>query len=110
MTGVQTCALPISPRPFEFHKVAEFLCGVRDAMQGEYSIGLYGGYYVTEAMYNIGLIDTYWQCWGFSDRYLSDNYDILQWSNGTPWFKEIPYLFDANHVKNVEAVSYILTE
>lgn len=99
-----------TPRPMEFSKVAEFLRGVHDAMQGEYGVGLYGGYYVTEAMYNIGIIDAYWQCWGFSDRYVSDNYDIIQWSNSTPWFEEIPYLFDANHVKNAEKVSYILTE
>ncbi len=95
-------------RPEYFYKLADFLLGVKDVMQGEYSVGLYGGYYTCEAMYNMDLIDAYWQCWGFSDRYLSDNYDIIQWSNGQYYFDEIPYKFDANYVKNPEKVSYIL--
>jgi hypothetical protein len=95
-------------RPEFYSDLAEFLLGVKEAMQGEYGVGLYGGYYTCEAMYNMGLIDAYWQCWGFSDRYISENYDILQWSSGYYYFDEIPYKFDANHVKNVEKVSYIM--
>lgn len=95
-------------RPEYFCDLSAFILGVKDAMQGEYSVGLYGGYYTCEAMYNVGLIDYYWQCWGFSDRYISDNYDILQWSTGYYYFDEIPYKFDANHVKNIEEISYIM--
>lgn len=93
-----------------FGKVAEFINGVKDVFKGEYSVGLYGGYYVNEAMYNLGLIDAYWQCWGLSDRYISNNYDIMQWSSGHYYFEGIPYLFDANYVKNPEKVSYILED
>lgn len=90
-----------------FDKVAEFLVGVREAMQGEYGVGLYGGYYVNEAMYNLGLLDAYWQCWGFSDGYLSKNADIVQYTTGQRFFDDIPYYYDANYVKNIEKVSFI---
>ena len=93
-----------------FGKVAEFINGVNDAMKGEYTVGLYGGFYVNEAMYNIDMIDAYWQCWGLSDKYISNNYDIMQWSSGDYYFEGIPHLFDANHVKNPEKVSFVLEE
>lgn len=89
-------------------QVSAFLCGIEDVMQGEYGIGLYGGFHIVEAMHNVGLIDAYWQCWGFSAHYLSDNFDMIQYSNSYRHFKEIPYVFDANYVKNPEKVSYIL--
>lgn len=93
-----------------FYKVGEFINGVNDAMQGEYSVGLYGGFYVNEAMYNIEYIDAYWQAWGLSDKYLSNNYDMIQWSGTCYPFKEIPIVFDANYVKNPEKVSFIFLE
>lgn len=95
-------------RPESFNKVAEFLIGVREALNGEYGVGLYGGYYVNEAMYNLGLLDAYWQCWGFSDGYISDNFDIIQYTTGARYFEDIPYVFDANYVKKLEKVSYIM--
>ena len=91
-----------------FDKVSEFLIGVRDVMQGEYGVGLYGGYYVNEAMYNLGLIDAYWQCWGFSDGYLSKNADMVQYTTGRQFFEGVPYYYDANYVKNIDKVSFIL--
>jgi len=93
-----------------FAKVGEFINGVKDAMNGEYTVGLYGGFYTTEALHNSGVIDAYWQCWGFSDRYLSDNYDIIQYTTGRYFFNEIPYQFDANNVKNIEKISFILED
>lgn len=93
-----------------FGNVAEFIRGVKDAFNGEYSVGLYGGFYINEAMYNINMIDAYWQCWGLSDKYVSNNYDIIQWSSSTYFFENIPYVFDANYVKNPEKVSYILED
>ena len=79
-------------------------------MNGEYTVGLYGGFYTTEALYNSGVLDAYWQCWGFSDRYLSNNYDAIQYTTGRYFFDEIPYQFDANHVKNLEKISFILED
>lgn len=93
-----------------FAKVGEFINGVKDAMNGEYTVGLYGGFYTTEALYNSGVLDAYWQCWGFSDRYLSSNYDAIQYTTGRYFFDEIPYQFDANHVKNLEKISFILED
>ena len=93
-----------------FDKVAQFLIGVKEVMQEEYSVGLYGGYYVNEAMYNLGLIDAYWQCWGFSDGYLSKNADMVQYTTGRRFFDDIPYYYDANYVKNIEKISFILEQ
>ena len=95
-------------RPLRFSNVAEFLRGIHDAMRGEYGVGLYGGYHVTEAMYNLGVIDAYWQDMEFSNGYVSDNYDIIQWSGDKILFQELSHKFSANYVKNVEKVSYIL--
>ena len=91
-----------------FDKVAQFIMGVKDAMQGEYGVGLYGGYFVNEAMFNLGLIDAHWQSLGFNSGYLSPNMDMFQSSSSTPWFSEIPTVFDSNYVKNPEKVSYIM--
>ena len=96
-------------RPESFSKVAEFILGVKESMQGEYGVGLYGGYYVGEAMYNLDLLDAYWQCWGFSGGYISENFDMMQYTTGYKYFEDIPYVFDANYVKNIEKVSYILS-
>lgn len=95
-------------RPLSYSNVAEFLRGVHDAMNGEYGVGLYGGYHVTEAMYNLGVIDAYWQDMEFSNGYVSNHYDVIQWSNDRFWFNEIPYKFKANQVVDIEKVSYIL--
>ena len=94
--------------PGRFSDVAAFILGVKDAMEGEYGVGLYGGFYVTEAMYNMGLIDAYWQCWGYSDSYVSQNYDMIQYASSSRYITGVPYLFDANHVKDPEKVSYFL--
>ena len=91
-----------------FDKVAQFIMGVKDAIGGEYGVGLYGGYYVNEAMYNLGLIDAHWQSLGFNDGYLSPNMDMFQSSSSTYWFSDIPIVFDSNYVKNPEKVSYIM--
>jgi hypothetical protein len=76
-------------------------------MQGKYGVGLYGGFYTCEAMHNLGLLDAYWQCWGYSDKYLSNNLDMIQYTGGIKFFDEIPYHFDANYVKYPEKVSFI---
>lgn len=95
-------------RPESLNSVVEFIQGVRDSMQGKYGVGLYGGFYTCEAMYNLGLLDAYWQCWGYSDKYLSNNLDMIQYTGGIKLFEEIPYYFDANYVKYPEKVSYII--
>lgn len=94
-------------RPENLSSVVEFINGVRDSMQGKYSVGLYGGFYTCEAMYNLGLLDAYWQCWGYSDKYLSNNFDMIQYTGGIKFFDDIPYYFDANYVKYPEKVSFI---
>jgi hypothetical protein len=95
-------------QPQNTDKLAAFLQGVRDAMQGEYGVGIYGGYYTIQAIANTGLVDAIWQCWGYSSGYLSDEYDMMQWSSSTYFYEDIPIAFDANHVKDVEKVSFIL--
>ena len=89
-------------------KLCAFLQGARDAMQGEYGVGIYGGFYTIQAMSNAGVVDAVWQTWGFSGGYISPEYDMLQWSSSTEFWEEIPIVFDANHVKDVEKVSFIL--
>ena len=44
----------------------------------------------------------------FSNGYVSNQYDVIQWSNDRFWFNEIPYKFKANQVVDIEKVSYIL--
>ena len=89
-------------------KLCAFLQGARDAMQGEYGVGIYGGFYTIQAMANTGLVDAVWQTWGFSGGYISPEYDMFQWSSSTEFWEEIPIVFDANHVKDPEKVSFIL--
>jgi hypothetical protein len=90
------------------YQLARFIKGVRDAMGDNYSVGMYGPYKTVQALYNAGLIDAVWQCFGYSDNYVSDNFDAFQWSQSTYFYDNIPYPFDANDIKDVEKVSFIL--
>lgn len=89
------------------YKIAQFIQGVRDAMGDNYGVGMYGPYKTVQALHNAGLIDAVWQCYGASSNYVSEDYDVFQWTGGTYFYDEIPENFDADDVKNVEKVSFI---
>ena len=89
------------------YKIAQFIQGVRDAMGNNYGVGMYGPYKTVQALHNAGLIDAVWQCYGSSSNYVSEDYDVFQWTGGTYFYDEIPENFDADDVKNVEKVSFI---
>lgn len=89
------------------YKIAQFIQGIRDAMGNNYGVGMYGPYKTVQALHNAGLIDAVWQCYGASSNYVSEDYDVFQWTGGTYFYDEIPENFDADDVKNVEKVSFI---
>ena len=95
-------------QPTERYQLARFIKGVRDAMGGQYGVGMYGPYKTVQALHNAGLIDAVWQCFGYSDYYVSDDCDVFQWTLSTYFYNNIPLPFDANDIKDVEKVSFIL--
>lgn len=94
-------------KPLQIDRIAAFIKCVRDAMGDSYGVGMYGPYHTVQALHNAGLIDAMWQCYGSSSKYVSDDYDVFQWTGGTYFYDEIPDNFDADDVKNVEKVSFI---
>lgn len=74
-------AVDYDAQPSDFAKIEAYLKAAK-AQIGNYKIGVYGGYYVIEAMAKKGICDCYWQTYAWSGGKLSSYTNVYQHLNG----------------------------
>ena len=65
----------------EYDVVEQYLRGVKQFL-GPYKMGVYGSYYVVEAMRSRGVTNYLWQCVAWSYRMVSPHYSVYQHTAG----------------------------